>query len=45
MSGTHAGYILVAWGLTGLIVAALTLAVALDHRNLRRRLRRLGRDI
>ena len=39
---THAGYILAAFGLTGLIVAGMLIALLSDYRSLRRELARFA---
>ena len=38
----HAGFIVAAYCVAGLVIAAMVLATVLDHRGLKRDLRRLG---
>ena len=38
----HTGFIVAAYGVAGLVVAAMVLAIVLDHRALKRDLKRLG---
>ncbi len=38
----HTGFIIAAYGVAGAVVAAMVLAIVLDHRGLKRDLKRLG---
>ena len=40
----HTGFIVAAYGIAALVVATMVVAILLDHRSLKRQLRRFGDD-